>query len=58
MRELAEGGMTMIVVTHEMHFAENVSNRVLIMADGQDRRGGAERERHAQPAERRGPSGS
>ena len=35
MRELAESGMTMIVVTHEMHFAENVSDRVLIMADGQ-----------------------
>jgi polar amino acid transport system ATP-binding protein len=35
MRELAEGGMTMIVVTHEMHFAEDVSNRVLIMADGE-----------------------
>ena len=34
MRELAEGGMTMIVVTHEMHFAESVSNRVLVMADG------------------------
>jgi polar amino acid transport system ATP-binding protein len=34
MRELAEGGMTMIVVTHEMHFAETVSDRVVIMADG------------------------
>ncbi len=34
MRELAEGGMTMIVVTHEMHFAESVSNRVVVMADG------------------------
>jgi polar amino acid transport system ATP-binding protein len=34
MRELAEGGMTMIVVTHEMHFAENVSNHVVVMADG------------------------
>jgi polar amino acid transport system ATP-binding protein len=34
MRELAEGGMTMVVVTHEMHFAESVSNRVLIMAEG------------------------
>ena len=34
MRELAEGGMTMLVVTHEMHFAESVSNRVLVMADG------------------------
>jgi polar amino acid transport system ATP-binding protein len=34
MRELAEGGMTMIIVTHEMHFAENVSDRVIVMADG------------------------
>ncbi|MBX5210480.1 amino acid ABC transporter ATP-binding protein [Rhizobium sp. NZLR11] len=34
MKELAEGGMTMIVVTHEMHFAETVSDRVIIMADG------------------------
>ncbi|WP_116655180.1 amino acid ABC transporter ATP-binding protein [Pelagibacterium sediminicola] len=34
MRELAEKGMTMLVVTHEMHFAEDVSSRTLIMADG------------------------
>ncbi|KRW97791.1 glutamine ABC transporter ATP-binding protein [Paracoccus sp. MKU1] len=34
MQELATAGMTMIVVTHEMHFAESVSNRVIIMADG------------------------
>jgi polar amino acid transport system ATP-binding protein len=34
MRELAVEGMTMIVVTHEMHFAEEVSDRVLVMADG------------------------
>lgn len=34
MRELAEDGMTMIVVTHEMHFAESVSDNVMIMADG------------------------
>ncbi|WP_421089763.1 amino acid ABC transporter ATP-binding protein [Pseudochrobactrum sp. MP213Fo] len=34
MRELAEDGMTMIVVTHEMHFAESVSDHVMIMADG------------------------
>ena len=34
MRELAEDGMTMIVVTHEMHFAESVSDHVAIMADG------------------------
>ncbi|UWU26109.1 amino acid ABC transporter ATP-binding protein (plasmid) [Rhizobium sp. CB3060] len=35
MRELAASGMTMIVVTHEMGFAENVSDTVMIMADGQ-----------------------
>ena len=35
MRELATSGMTMIVVTHEMGFAENVSDTVMIMADGQ-----------------------
>ena len=34
MQELAAGGMPMIVVTHEVHFAESVSDRVLIMADG------------------------
>jgi polar amino acid transport system ATP-binding protein len=34
MKELADGGMTMIVVTHEMHFAETVSDRLVIMADG------------------------
>ena len=34
MRELAEEGMTMVVVTHEMGFAREVGNRVLFMADG------------------------
>jgi polar amino acid transport system ATP-binding protein len=34
MKELATSGMTMIVVTHEMHFAESVSDRVIVMADG------------------------
>ncbi|WP_312528174.1 amino acid ABC transporter ATP-binding protein [Paracoccus sp. (in: a-proteobacteria)] len=34
MRELAQDGMTMIVVTHEMQFAESVSDHVMIMADG------------------------
>ena len=34
MKELAEGGMTMVVVTHEMGFAREVGNRVLFMADG------------------------
>ncbi len=34
MRELAGSGMTMLVVTHEMGFAENVSDHTMIMADG------------------------
>ena len=34
MRELADEGMTMIVVTHEMEFAREVSDRVIFMADG------------------------
>ncbi len=35
MVELARGGMTMVVVTHEMGFARRVANRVVFMADGQ-----------------------
>lgn len=34
MKRLAKEGMTMIVVTHEMGFARQVSNKVLFMADG------------------------
>ena len=34
MRELAEQGMTMVVVTHEMGFARDVADRVIFMADG------------------------
>ncbi len=35
MKELAETGMTMIVVTHEMAFAKQVADRVIFMADGE-----------------------
>ncbi len=35
MRSLAEGGMTMVVVTHEMDFAKEVASRVLFMDQGQ-----------------------
>jgi glutamate transport system ATP-binding protein len=35
MTRLAEDGMTMIVVTHEMGFARKAANRVAFMADGQ-----------------------
>ncbi len=34
MKDLANEGMTMLVVTHEMGFAKEVANRVLFMADG------------------------
>ena len=34
MKELALGGMTMVVVTHEMGFAKEVADRVIFMADG------------------------
>jgi ABC-type polar amino acid transport system ATPase subunit len=35
MKKLADAGMTMIVVTHEMGFAREVADRVVFMADGQ-----------------------
>ncbi|MGO3117176.1 MAG: amino acid ABC transporter ATP-binding protein [Levilactobacillus brevis] len=34
MQQLAESGMTMVVVTHEMGFAKNVADRVAFMDDG------------------------
>ncbi len=34
MKELADEGMTMVVVTHEMGFAKEVATKVLFMADG------------------------
>ncbi|MEM0672807.1 amino acid ABC transporter ATP-binding protein [Dickeya oryzae] len=35
MLDLADSGMTMIVVTHEMGFAKTVADKVILMADGQ-----------------------
>ena len=34
MKQLAESGMTMIVVTHEMRFAREVSSRTIFLDDG------------------------
>ena len=34
MKDLASEGVTMVVVTHEMSFAKNVSNRVIFVEDG------------------------
>ena len=33
-RDLAASGMTLVVVTHEMRFAEDVADRVVFMDDG------------------------
>ena len=35
MVDLAEGGMTMIVVTHEMGFAKEVADKIIFMDEGQ-----------------------
>ena len=34
MRDLAEGGMTMLVVTHQIRFARGVADRVVFLDDG------------------------
>jgi polar amino acid transport system ATP-binding protein len=34
MKTLAQGGMTMLVVTHEMGFAKEAADRVVFMCDG------------------------
>jgi ABC-type polar amino acid transport system ATPase subunit len=35
MKRVAKEGMTMVVVTHEMGFAREVADRVIVMADGE-----------------------
>ncbi|MBM5827398.1 MAG: amino acid ABC transporter ATP-binding protein, partial [Cyanobacteria bacterium M_surface_7_m2_040] len=34
-QELASGGMTMVVVTHELRFARQVADRIVLMAEGE-----------------------
>lgn len=51
MRSLAMEGMTMIVVTHEMAFARDVSTEVLFMADGVIREQGSPEEIFGNPKE-------
>ena len=53
MRRLAEEGMTMLVVTHELEFARNVSSKVLFMADGRVVESGPSRAFFEQPREAR-----
>ena len=53
MRQLAEEGMTMLVVTHEMDFARNVSSNVLFMDGGRVIESGPSKEFFANPQEER-----
>ncbi|WP_290429003.1 amino acid ABC transporter ATP-binding protein [Paenibacillus andongensis] len=49
MRQLANEGMTMIVVTHEMKFAQEVANRVIFMSEGVIQEEGAPEQFFVQP---------
>ncbi len=49
MRDLASSGMTMLVVTHEMRFARDVSNHVVFMEDGVIAEEGPSKEFFANP---------
>lgn len=53
MRNLAREGMTMLVVTHEMNFAKNVSTKVIFMEQGQIVEEGASKEFFQNPKEER-----
>ena len=53
MKQLAEDGMTMLVVTHELSFAENVSNRVIFMENGNIVEQAPSKEFFANPREQR-----
>jgi polar amino acid transport system ATP-binding protein len=52
-RELAEGGMTMLIATHEMGFARDIASRVCFLDDGQILEQGPPQEIFARPAEPR-----
>ena len=49
MVSLAKGGMTMIVVTHEMGFAKEVADEVIFMDEGMIRENAATKEFFANP---------
>ena len=53
MRQLAEDGMTMLVVTHEMDFARNVSSQVMFMDGGKVIESGPSKEFFAAPKQER-----
>jgi polar amino acid transport system ATP-binding protein len=53
MKKLAEGGMTMVVVTHEMGFAREVADQLVFMDEGIIMESGRPREMLANPKHER-----
>jgi polar amino acid transport system ATP-binding protein len=53
MKRLAEEGMTMVVVTHEMGFAREVGSRLIFMDDGRIVEDGAPRRIFSNPSDDR-----
>lgn len=53
MKTLANEGMTMVVVTHEMAFAKNVSNHVVLMEEGKIIEEGSSKEFFENPKQER-----
>ncbi|MBN7275644.1 ATP-binding cassette domain-containing protein [Ligilactobacillus pobuzihii] len=54
MKDLANSGMTMVVVTHEMGFAREVADRIWLMADGYIQESGKPSEIFEKPQTKRG----
>ena len=52
-RELAEGGMTMLIATHEMGFARDIASRVCFLDDGQILEQGSPQAIFSNPTEER-----
>jgi polar amino acid transport system ATP-binding protein len=52
-RELAEGGMTMLIATHEMGFARDIASRVCFLADGEIIEQGPPAQLFSQPSDER-----
>ena len=52
-RELARGGMTMVIATHEMGFARDVANRVCFLDEGVILEQGAPADMFSRPREAR-----
>ena len=53
MKELAQDGMTMVVVTHEMGFAREVATRVMFIDDGEIKEENSPQQFFAQPSNQR-----